>query len=68
MQNIGIYIDDSGIVEISMSQVLNAASTIDLLLPSTQPPPHPLPRIAGLGKGYVLHVAPDFDAPFEFKK
>jgi hypothetical protein len=69
MQNVSIYtMSDSETAEISMSQILNTASTIDVLLSPTQPPPQPSFRIAGFGKGYVLHVAPDFDAPFELEE
>ncbi len=51
----------------SVSQNVNAASKIDLVLPSTQnPDPFTLPRIAGTGKEFIVHVSPDFDAPFDF--
>lgn len=51
----------------STSQNLNAASKTDMVLPSTQVyvvPPSP--RIPGLGKDFILHVAPDFDDSLEF--
>lgn len=51
----------------SMSQNLNGASKIDIAQVSTQGPDLPLSyRTPGAGKGLVLEVAPDFDAPLEF--
>jgi hypothetical protein len=46
----------------STSQNSNAASKTDMVLVSTQANPlPPSPRVPGLGAGYVLDVAPDFD-------
>jgi hypothetical protein len=51
----------------STSQNLNAASKTDMVLLSTQAQALPLlpMRIPGLGKEYILHVAPDFDESVE---
>ena len=51
----------------STSQNLNAASKTDMVVLSTQAPvlpPSPV-RVEGLGKDYILHVAPDFDDSLE---
>jgi len=53
----------------STSQNMNAASKTDMIVLSTQAqalPPSPAVRIPGMGKAYILHVAPDFDAPVDF--
>jgi hypothetical protein len=50
---------------VSLSQNLNTASKIDIVVLTTQPPGLILPRIPGSGKEYIVEVAPDFDAPLE---
>jgi hypothetical protein len=50
----------------STSQYQNASSKTDIVLLSTQAQVLPTtPRIPGLGKDYIVHVAPDFDAPLD---
>jgi len=49
----------------SMSQILNAASKVDLVEMSSQLPPV-LPRIPGAGKDHIVYVAPNFDDTMEF--
>lgn len=51
----------------SVSQNVNTASKIDLVVPSSQnPDPFTLPRVPGTGKDFIVNVAPDFDAPIDF--
>jgi hypothetical protein len=69
MPNLNVNIDNMGLfVSVtSLSQNRNAASKIDMVFPTTQNPDVlTLPRIPGSGKEYIVRVAPDFDAPFEF--
>jgi hypothetical protein len=67
MQNWTMNIGQGAFVSLtSTSQWLNAASKSDIVFLTTQPgilPP--APRIPGLGKEYILGVAPDFDASLE---
>lgn len=49
----------------SLSQNLNMASKIDIVPILTQAYNAPV-RVAGFGKGYIVDVAPDFDATLEF--
>jgi hypothetical protein len=68
MKNLNMNVNDEGLFFVSLtslSQNLNMASKIDLVIPTTQSLP-PLPRTAVGAKDYILHVAPDFDATFEF--
>ena len=52
----------------SLSQNLNTASKIDMVIPTTQTPDLlTAPRIPGSGKDYIVQVAHDFDATFEFE-
>jgi hypothetical protein len=48
----------------SMSQILNVASKVDMVELTSQDPAL-LPRIPGVGKNYVLQIAPDFDDALE---
>jgi hypothetical protein len=48
----------------STSQILSAASKIDLVHISGQNPAL-LPRVPGTGKQYVVQIAPDFDDTLE---
>ncbi len=68
MPNITINLNNEGpfISLTSLSQNFNTASKIDIVLPTSQTQDLQLPRIPGLGKEYIVHVAPDFDAPVEF--
>lgn len=68
MFNITMNLNDGDIVALtSTSQNLNAASEVDMVFISTQSQVLPLSpmRIPGLGKEYILHVAPDFDESLE---
>lgn len=63
-----ITIDNSGLFVslTSLSQNWNAASKIDMVIPTTQIPDFlTLPRMPGTAKDYIVYVAPDFDAPLE---
>ena len=69
MPNLNVNIDNTGLFVslTSLSQNWNAASKVDMVFPTTQSPDMlTLPRIPGSGKEYIVHVASDFDAPFEF--
>lgn len=48
----------------SMSQILSAASKVDLAQFPSQPLDL-LPRVAGTGKEQLLQIAPDFDDSLE---
>lgn len=62
LNNISMYVALT-----STSQNLNAASKIDMVIPTTQEPDvFTSPMVPGFGKDYVIEVAPDFDEPFEF--
>jgi hypothetical protein len=51
----------------STSQNCNAASKIDLVPMSTQGPDvFTQPMVPGAGKGYIVHVASDFDDTLDF--
>jgi hypothetical protein len=50
---------------VSLSQILNAASKIDIVLSDTQSVAQQFTRMPGSGKEYILDVAPDFDAPLQ---
>ena len=50
----------------SLSQNLNAASKIDIVLLTTQfVDAQMFSRIPGAGKEYIVQVAPDFDEPMD---
>ena len=69
MPNINMNISNAGLVVslTSLSQILNTASNIDIVLPTTQYQGLPeAPRIPGFGKEHILYIAPDFNAPVEF--
>jgi hypothetical protein len=64
MQNYFLNVNES---VTSLSQNLNTASKIDMVFPTTQQPDVlTAPRTPGSGKEYIVHVAPDFDATYEF--
>jgi len=55
-----------GVSLTSLSQNLNTASKIDIVLPTSQNQDSTnLPRMPGAGKEQILHVSPDFDAALD---
>ena len=55
-------------VLMSLTQNWNGASKIDIVPITTQEPSLQYPtRIPGSGKEHLIQIAPDFDAPFEFR-